>query len=102
MISQLSAKYQFCTVHTADIIDGESPSNPRKSIVSEKVHRLYPPRASQRSRHAVSHDKLGGSGFYTSAEIPVQRLTAIFKKGYHQAITTKELTVENDALNRLF
>ena len=39
MISKLSAKYQFCAIHTADTIDGkvhrirESPSNPRKSIV---------------------------------------------------------------------
>ena len=39
--------------------DGESPSNPRKSIVSEKVHRLYPPQRQchqrrQRSRVLAS------------------------------------------------
>ena len=44
---QLSAKYQLCAIHTADTTDGESPSNPRKSIVSEKVHRLYSPHSVQ-------------------------------------------------------
>ena len=37
MISQLSAKYQFCTIHTADTTDGKVTTRAPLSIESEKV-----------------------------------------------------------------
>ena len=43
MISQLSAKYQFCAIHTADTTDGKVTTRVLLSIESEKVHRLYLP-----------------------------------------------------------
>ena len=41
--SKLSAKYQFCAIHTADNTDGKVTIVCRLSTVSEKVHRLDPP-----------------------------------------------------------
>ena len=49
--SDLAAKYQFCTIHTADTTasthstDGIVTNRALLSIESEKVHRLYPPAA---------------------------------------------------------
>ena len=43
MISQLSAKYQFCAIHTADTTDGKVTTRASLSVESEKVHRLYMP-----------------------------------------------------------
>ena len=37
MISQLSAKYQFCSIHTADTTDGKVTTRAALSIESEKV-----------------------------------------------------------------
>ena len=51
MISQLSAKYQFCTIHTADTTDGKVTNQALLSIESEKVYRLYPPRYGQHFIH---------------------------------------------------
>ena len=45
-MGKLSAKYQFCAIHTADNTDGKvtiAANCPPMSIVSEKVHRLDPP-----------------------------------------------------------
>ena len=45
MISQLSAKYQFCAIHshTADTTDGKVTTRAPLSIESQKAHRLYVP-----------------------------------------------------------
>ena len=63
MISKLSAKYQFCVIHTADNTDGKVTIVRRLSTVSDKVHRLDPPlfhatskRHKQLSWHALPSD----------------------------------------------
>ena len=43
MIRQLSAKYHFAAIHTADTTGGKVTNRAILSIESEKVHRLYPP-----------------------------------------------------------
>ena len=43
MISQLSAKYQFGAMHTADTTDGKVTNVPLLSTESEKVDLLYLP-----------------------------------------------------------
>ena len=40
-ISKLSAKYQFCAIHTADTTHGKVTNRALLSTESEKVHRLY-------------------------------------------------------------
>ena len=43
MISQLSAKYYFGVMHTADTTDGEVTNRALLSTKSENVHLLYLP-----------------------------------------------------------
>ena len=53
MISQLSAKYQFGAMHTADTTGGKVTNLALLSTDSEKVHRLYSLLSVDRTHHRV-------------------------------------------------